>query len=209
MQRWLTALVMVAVVPALRAQVALCAQYGGTFLSGNNSGDGNVVRGVTLGAYFARSHAAFFSFGVDARGTHQTSTDGVTQLTGGLIGPRLAFRTPVLGFKPYVEALGGAAHVEYIKSNEGVSTTNFQYQLLGGEISRFCRISTGVCWSLDMAAFLRPGMCCNRSRSAQGSFCGFNDFEIPGALRRVQCKLFAARCSVFAGCCSEYIPSIG
>jgi hypothetical protein len=132
MQRWLTALVMVAVVPALRAQVALCAQYGGTFLSGNNSGDGNVVRGVTLGAYFARSHAAFFSFGVDARGTHQTSTDGVTQLTGGLIGPRLAFRTPVLGFKPYVEALGGAAHVEYIKSNEGVSTTNFQYQLLGG-----------------------------------------------------------------------------
>ena len=87
--------------------------------------------GPTFGAYFDAGHLGFFSTGVDIRGSF-LSDGGQTQLDSGLVGPRLAVHPRVLPINPYVEILGGVGHVKFGQGSAQTTSTNFEYQALGG-----------------------------------------------------------------------------
>lgn len=68
------------------------------------------IYGPTLGIYDDAFHLPFVSVGFDARAAILGSR-GATQLTSGMVGPRLSAHLPLIPIKPYVEGLVGAGHV--------------------------------------------------------------------------------------------------
>ncbi len=111
--------------PAAHAQTGVYVDFSAAKL---NAPDTGWVYGPTAGVYFDHGHLLFLSTGLDVRGSFLGSGSS-TQLYSGMLGPRLAFRPHVLPIKPYIEAVVGAGHID---DSGGASTTQFEYQFLGG-----------------------------------------------------------------------------
>ena len=109
---------------AVHAQIAI---YGGFSAAPVSGASRDLAYGGQVGAYKQTGHAvSLVSIGADLRGTF-LSRDDFHYYTGA-IGPRIAFKAPILPFRPYVEGLIGAGNVQ----NSGISHTNFNYQLVAG-----------------------------------------------------------------------------
>jgi hypothetical protein len=110
---------------ALHAQIAVYAGFSGAPISGASGT--NWAYGPLVGAYKQTGYAAnIVSIGGDIRGSF-LSRDDFHYYTGAA-GPRLAFKAPILPFRPYVEGLVGAGNVQI----GGISNTHFNYQVLAG-----------------------------------------------------------------------------
>ena len=94
-----------------------------------SAGTGDWMYGPTVGLYHSVGYG-LVSAGLDARGTFLTR-DGA-HLYSGLVGPRLALTPHVLPFKPYVEGLVGVGNYGTGAVGGNATSTNFEYQLLGG-----------------------------------------------------------------------------
>jgi hypothetical protein len=109
---------------AIRAQIAV---YGGFSAAPVSGASKDLAFGGQVGAYKQTGYAAsIVSIGADLRGTFLTRDD--FHYYTGAIGPRLAFKAPILPFRPYVEGLIGGGNVQ----NGSSSNTNFNYQVLAG-----------------------------------------------------------------------------
>ncbi|MEG9437010.1 hypothetical protein JAO29_12680 [Edaphobacter sp. HDX4] len=110
---------------AAPAQIALYAGFSGAPLSGTTT---NWAFGPLFGAYKQTGYAAnIVSIGGDVRASF-LSRDNFHFYTGAA-GPRVAFKLPVLPFRPYVEGLVGVGNLETDGRN---SSNHFNYQVLGG-----------------------------------------------------------------------------
>lgn len=110
---------------ALPAQVALYAGFSAAPLSGTNT---NWAYGPLVGAYKQTGYAAnVVSIGGDIRGSF-LSRDSFHYYTGAA-GPRIAFKAPILPFRPYVEGLVGIGNLQSDSRN---SSNHFNYQVLAG-----------------------------------------------------------------------------
>jgi hypothetical protein len=111
---------------ALHAQIALYAGFSGAPISGGNT---NWAYGPLVGIYKQTGYAAHtISIGGDLRGSFLTR-DSFHYYTGAA-GPRLAFKAPILPFRPYVEGLVGVGNVQFGDSSG--SSTHLNYQVLAG-----------------------------------------------------------------------------
>ena len=90
-----------------------------------STGSTDWLYGPTVGLYHDNRHG-LIATGLDVRGTFLTRDS--THLYSGLVGARLALTPHVLPFKPYAEGLVGFGSY----GNGSASSTNFEYQLLGG-----------------------------------------------------------------------------
>jgi hypothetical protein len=90
-----------------RAQVGVYATFSAAKYDIPNTG---WIYGPTLGVYDDAFHLPFVAVGFDARASILGS-GGSTQLTSGMVGPRLSVHVPLVPIKPYVEGLVGAGHV--------------------------------------------------------------------------------------------------
>jgi hypothetical protein len=105
------------------AQIGVYAGFSGASVSGGDTGS---AFGPMFGVY-AQS-GRYISIGGDLRGSFLTRS-GFNYFTGAA-GPRIAFRTPILPIRPYVEGLVGVAN---FNTGSGTSSsTNLNYQVLGG-----------------------------------------------------------------------------
>jgi hypothetical protein len=113
--------------PSLYAQLGLY----GTFTTAklNVTNYDNWLYGATFGAYLASGRLAFFSVGVDGRGS--LDSRGPTGFYSGGIGPRVSLNTHILPISPYVEATAGVGHATFSQGTPS-SVTKFEYQFLGG-----------------------------------------------------------------------------
>jgi hypothetical protein len=107
------------------AQIAVYAGFSGAPISGGST---NTAFGPLVGVYKQTGYAAnIVSIGGDLRGSFLTH-DNFHYYTGAA-GPRLAFKAPILPFRPYVEGLVGAGNVQ---NGGGNSSTHFNYQVVAG-----------------------------------------------------------------------------
>jgi hypothetical protein len=106
------------------AQVGVYAGFSGAPVSG--SGATSSAFGPMFGVY-AQS-GRYISLGGDVRGSFLTRS-GFNYFTGAA-GPRIAFKPPILPFRPYVEGLVGVAN--FNDGNGSSSSTKLNYQVLGG-----------------------------------------------------------------------------
>lgn len=90
-----------------RAQVGVYATFSAGKYDLPNTG---WIYGPTLGVYDDAFHLPLISLGFDARASILGS-GGATQLTSGMVGPRISAHLPLIPIKPYVEGLVGAGHV--------------------------------------------------------------------------------------------------
>jgi hypothetical protein len=110
---------------ALHAQIGIYAGFSGAPISGGSS---DWAFGPTVGVYKQTGYAAhIISVGGDLRGTFLTRNS--FHYYTGAAGPRIAFKAPILPFRPYVEGLIGVGNVQ---NNSGGGSTNFNYQVLAG-----------------------------------------------------------------------------
>ena len=111
---------------ALHAQIGVYAGFSGGLVSGGNT---NWAYGPLVGVYKQSGYAAnIVSIGADLRASF-LNRSGFHYYTGA-VGPRLAFKTPILPFRPYVEGLVGVGNVQ---NGDGAgSTTHLNYQVLAG-----------------------------------------------------------------------------
>jgi hypothetical protein len=111
----------------LHSQVSIYAGFSGARIGGASGTDW--AYGPLVGVYKQTGYAAnIVSIGGDLRGSFLTR-DSFHYYTGA-VGPRFAFKAPILPFRPYVEGLVGAGNVQ---SGSGTgSNTHFNYQVLGG-----------------------------------------------------------------------------
>lgn len=109
------------------AQVGLYGEFSAAKINRPNTG---WVYGPTLGAYYDPWHLAIVAAGVDVRVAFLNG--GSTTLDSGLVGPRLVLTPHILPFKPYVEAVGGFGHAQFGQGVARQTSTNFEYQFLGG-----------------------------------------------------------------------------
>lgn len=111
---------------ALRAQIGVYAGFSGAPVSGAGT---NWAYGPLVGIYKQTSYALHtISVGADLRASF-LSRQGFHYFTGAA-GPRVAFKAPILPFRPYIEGLVGVGNVQ-LNDGEG-SSTNFNYQIAGG-----------------------------------------------------------------------------
>ena len=109
----------------VRAQIAVYAGYSAASIS---NGGTDWAYGPLFGAYKQTGYAAnIISIGGDLRASF-LSHDNFHYYTGAA-GPRLAFKVPILPFRPYVEGLVGVGNVQTDGHN---SNNHFNYQVLGG-----------------------------------------------------------------------------
>ena len=112
---------------ALHGQIAVYAGFSGAPIGGVQGA--NWAYGPLVGVYKQTGHAAStVSIGGDLRGSFLTR-DNFHYYTGA-VGPRLAFKAPILPFRPYIEGLVGVGNVQH--GNGTGSNTNFNYQILAG-----------------------------------------------------------------------------
>lgn len=110
---------------ALHAQIGVYAGFSGAPVSGAGT---NSAYGPLVGIYKQTGYAMnLVSIGGDLRGSF-LSHDGFHYYTGA-IGPRIAFKAPILPLRPYVEGLVGVGNVQFSSNN---SSTHFNYQVAGG-----------------------------------------------------------------------------
>ncbi|QNI37059.1 hypothetical protein [Edaphobacter albus] len=110
---------------ALHAQIGVYAGFSGAPVSGAGT---NTAYGAQVGIYKQTGYAMnLISVGGDLRGTF-LNHDGFHYYTGA-VGPRIAFKAPILPLRPYVEGLVGVGNVQYSSNN---SSTHFNYQVAGG-----------------------------------------------------------------------------
>lgn len=118
------------VMPA-SAQVGISAEFTAERLShppvANGSGT-TTLFGPTVSGYYEKG--LFLAIGGDVRGSYLTGS-GVSMAMGE-IGPRVAFKFHPFPLQVYAEALGGANHYVSGSGNGAPSSTDVQYQLLGG-----------------------------------------------------------------------------
>src|ERR1700744_870598 len=84
-----------------QAKFAIYGTGGGEKTGIVNQNDWNTA--VTFGFYYGIYHFGPLDLSADARGDLSSNTKS------GLLGPRLAFRLPIVALKPYAELLGGAS----------------------------------------------------------------------------------------------------
>jgi hypothetical protein len=106
------------------AQIGVYAGFSGAPVSGSSSTAS--AFGPMFGIY-AQS-GRYISVGGDLRGSFLTRS-GFNYFTGAA-GPRIAFKPPVLPFRPYFEGLVGVASLN--DGNGSGSSTKLNYQVLGG-----------------------------------------------------------------------------
>ena len=112
--------------PSLHAQLAVYAGYSGAYTSGAAS---EWAYGPMFGIYKQSGHlASTINIGGDLRGS-LISRNGFNYYTGA-VGPRVAFKAPVIPLRPYVEGLVGVA--SYNSGSGTDSSTSFNYQIIGG-----------------------------------------------------------------------------
>lgn len=110
----------------LHSQVAVYAGFSGAKASGVSS---EWVYGPLVGIYKQAGYVAHtVNIGGDLRGSF-IGRNGFHYYTGA-VGPRVAFKPPVLPLRPYIEGLIGVA--SYNSGNGTDSTTHFNYQVAGG-----------------------------------------------------------------------------
>lgn len=115
-----------AIPAALHAQIGVYAGFSGAPVSGAGT---NWAYGPLVGIYKQTGYAAnLVSIGGDLRASF-LNRDGFHYYTGA-VGPRIAFKAPILPLRPYVEGLIGVGNVEF--ANHGGSSTHFNYQVVGG-----------------------------------------------------------------------------
>jgi hypothetical protein len=126
--RFLLALFAALFVPTLssnhaEAQTAVYAGFSGAAVSGTGAGS---AYGALAGLYSQAGHYGYF--GGDFRATYLTR-NGFNYYSGA-VGPRLAFKPPILPFRPYIEGLVGAANYNNGKGTS--SSTHLNYQVVAG-----------------------------------------------------------------------------
>lgn len=110
---------------ALHGQIGVYAGFSGASVSGAGT---DTAYGPLVGIYKQTSYAMnLISIGGDLRASF-LNRDGFHYYTGAA-GPRIAFKAPVLPFRPYVEGLVGVGNVQLSSGN---SSTHFNYQVAGG-----------------------------------------------------------------------------
>lgn len=110
----------------LHAQLAVYAGYSGASTRGGSS---DWAYGPMFGIYKQSGHlASTINIGGDLRGS-LISRNGFDYYTGA-VGPRVAFKAPVIPLRPYVEGLVGVA--SYNRGNGTDSSTSFNYQIVAG-----------------------------------------------------------------------------
>ncbi|WP_263366977.1 hypothetical protein [Edaphobacter bradus] len=109
-----------------RRTEAQTAIYGGFSGANITSGPTSSAYGGMVGLYAQSGHYAYF--GGDFRGTF-LSRNGFNYFTGAL-GPRLAFKPPVLPLRPYIEGLVGVA--SYNGGGNSSSSNHLNYQAVVG-----------------------------------------------------------------------------
>ena len=105
------------------AQVAVYAGASGGPVNGTGTSS---AYGALVGVYAQKG--VLLSVGGDARASFLTHS-GFHYFTGA-VGPRIAFKAPVLPFRPYIEGLVGVA--SYNNGNNSSSSTHLNYQVVGG-----------------------------------------------------------------------------
>ena len=114
-----------AVKPA-HAQLGIYAGFSGAKVAGATS---DWAYGPLVGIYKQSGYLdSTINIGGDLRGSF-ISRNGFNYYTGA-VGPRVAFKLPILPLRPYVEGLVGVA--SYNSGSGTDSTTHFNYQVLGG-----------------------------------------------------------------------------
>ena len=110
----------------MHAQLAV---YGGFSAASTSGVSSQWSYGGMVGLYKQSGHlASIINIGGDLRGSFITRND--FHYYTGAVGPRVAFKVPVLPLRPYVEGLVGVA--SYNAGNASDSTTHFNYQVVGG-----------------------------------------------------------------------------
>ena len=108
------------------AQLAVYAGFSG---ARTNGGSTEWVYGPLVGLYKQSGHlASTINIGGDLRGSF-IGRNGFHYYTGA-VGPRIAFKAPIIPLRPYVEGLVGVA--SYNAGSGTNSTTHFDYQAIGG-----------------------------------------------------------------------------
>lgn len=111
---------------ALHAQIAVYAGFSGAPISGASETDR--AYGPLVGVYKQTGHvASLVSIGGDLRGSFLTRDD--FHFYTFAAGPRLAFKAPLLPFRPYVEGLVGVGNIH---NGGNGSNTHFNYQGIAG-----------------------------------------------------------------------------
>lgn len=105
------------------AQIAVYAGASGAPINGTGTSS---AFGALVGVYAQKG--MLLSIGGDARASFLTR-NGFQYFTGA-VGPRVAFRMPVLPLRPYVEGLVGVAN--YNNGSNSSSSTHLNYQVVGG-----------------------------------------------------------------------------
>jgi hypothetical protein len=109
-----------------RAANAQTAIYGGFSAASMNSGPESVSYGGLVGLYAQSGHYAYF--GGDFRGSF-LSRNGFNYTTFA-VGPRLAFKPPVLPIRPYIEGLVGGT---WYNNGRGTSSdSHVGYHVVAG-----------------------------------------------------------------------------
>ncbi len=93
-----------------------------------NVSNTTTLYGPTISGYYEKG--TFLAIGGDVRGSFLTGSGVKFDL--GEIGPRVAFKFHPFPLQAYAEALGGVNHYVGGSENGAPSSTNVQYQLLGG-----------------------------------------------------------------------------
>ncbi len=109
--------------PPGHAQTAI---YGGFSGASVNSGPEGSSYGALVGLYAQSGHYAYF--GGDFRGSI-LSHNGFNFYSGS-VGPRLAFKPPILPLRPYIEGLVGVAN--YNTGRNTSSGTHLNYHVVAG-----------------------------------------------------------------------------
>ncbi|HTH53984.1 MAG TPA: hypothetical protein VL495_08545 [Edaphobacter sp.] len=113
-------------IPAAHAQIGVYAGFSGAPISGGGT---NWAYGPLVGIYKQSGHVfSPISIGGDLRGSFLSRND--FHYYTGAIGPRLAFKLPIIPLRPYVEGLIGIGSVQI--ANQGNSSTHFNYQGVAG-----------------------------------------------------------------------------
>lgn len=126
---------------AARAQVAVYAMGSGSFIGAKDASVGSLVLhengfsagGGTFGVYDDFLRLGPVKLGADARYFQASSSNTVpssNRIKGGFGGLRLAFKLPIIPFKPYVQGEVGGVDTNYgYFANE---TSSFGYQVQAG-----------------------------------------------------------------------------
>ncbi len=114
-------------------QLAVYGMGSGGFLGSTVNSSGFSSWGGTVGVYDDFSRFGPVKFGVDGRYFHDVSSNDNAYgnvLQGGLVGPRLALKLPLIPIMPYVQGEIGDIRTNYGTQSNRVN--NFGYQIQGG-----------------------------------------------------------------------------